>query len=87
VSDWPDFSWATGPGSGGYSVPFSMTLSVPDGCAECKQPFAEDEERVCILFAGSAWKNGVAVLKDGAEMYRWAAFHDACAPKRDEAAA
>lgn len=57
-----------------------VDVTFPRVCAVCHREFTADEEFVGRVLAGSAWKNGQAVLEEGAELFETVSYHAECVP-------
>jgi hypothetical protein len=58
-------------------------FTFPTKCYECREELPDDEARVCVVRAGSAWKDGVAFLEDGAVLYQTETYHVHHAPPEE----
>ena len=56
-------------------------LTFPTKCRECGVALDDNEARVGIVRAGSAWKSGFAILEEGAHLLSTATYHLDCAPE------
>lgn len=65
--------------------PTAVDLTFPKFCTVCRrEPGPGEEQLVGIVYAGDAWKDGVAEIKEGAVLFRTASYCAEHVPAEDE---
>jgi hypothetical protein len=68
-----------------FEIPISLDIPIDLPCPKCGSTGNAGDERVVILSAGSAWKDGYAELSEGAELYTAQVYCKDHAPEDDDA--